>query len=104
MEKEKNKKVIIRSLILGAALLLCFYLSPYLIYAKSEVVCAKVKQEGHGRGRNTLIYFYKYNGQIYKGNFEVSSGNCPKVNCYEDECLDIEVSTMFPSFSRLKKK
>ncbi|WP_043023732.1 hypothetical protein [Fluviicola taffensis] len=71
----------------------------------SKIVCAKVKQEGGTKGWKGMVYFYKYQGKIYKGSFDSSTGFCMRIDCYDkDECVDVEVSTTFPSMSRLKKK
>lgn len=99
-----NKKKLIYFLV-GAIILLGFYFSPYIIFIKSKVVCAKMKQEGSIKGRKGMVYFYKYNGKTYRGNFDVSdSGMCPRLDCYEDnDCLQVEVSSIIPSISRLKR-
>lgn len=93
------------SIIIAITLFIAIYFSPYLVFMNSEIVCAKVKQEASIKGRKGLVYFYKYQGKIYRGNFSSSSGISMRLDVYkDDDCFEVEVSTMFPSISRVKKK
>ena len=84
--------------ILGA-----FYLFGFLIFIKSEIVCAQVKYSSTIKGRQVLVYSYKYQGRIYNGNFDSSSGISMRLDVYKDkECLEVEVSKLIPSMSRVK--
>lgn len=79
------------------------YMSMYIAFIDTKVVCAKVKQEGGTKGVKSLVYTYKYNGKSYTGSFNSSAGICLDIECYQDEeCLDVEVSTLLPFMSRVK--
>jgi hypothetical protein len=89
----------------GVLFFALLYLSPYFVFMNSKVVCAKVKQEGGTRGMKGLVYFYNYQGKVYKGSFDSSSGISMRLDVYKDnDCFEVEVSTIFPSMSRVKKE
>ena len=99
------KRQYIKALLFAALFLILLYLSPYVVFMNSKVICAKVKQEGSIRNRKVLVYFYKYKETVYKGSFDSSSGICMQLDCYtNDDCFEIEVSTLLPFMSRLKQR
>ncbi|MCC6700398.1 MAG: hypothetical protein IT221_02680 [Fluviicola sp.] len=74
-----------------------------IAFLDTETVCAKVKEEGGVRGSPGIVYVYKYKGKTYTGGFGGESGICLELECYlNNECLDVEVSTLFPFMSRVK--
>lgn len=97
--KKSTKYIIIGAITVFIGL----YLSPYLVFMNSEIICAKVKQEGAVKGMKGLVYYYKYKGKVYRGNFDSSSGISMRLDVYKDkECLEVEVSKLIPSISRVK--
>lgn len=103
MTSLKKNLILHLSIIIG--ILSIVYFSVQLCFINTEDACAKVKYESSIKGRRVMVYFYKYKGEIYKGNFGIASEKCLKLECYKDvDCLEIEVSTIFPSMSRLKVK
>ena len=89
-------------LIFSILLIPAIYFSQYVIFMDTEKVCAKVKREAEGKHGKSLIYFYKYKGEIYEGSFNSKMGISLRLDMYKDkECLEVEVSTLFPSQSRV---
>ena len=97
----KNKYI--KALFFGGLFFGALYLFNFLTFRDTERVCARVKKESiGGKGGKSLIYFYKYKGEIYQGSFNSTSGISLRLDVYKDkECFEVEVSTLFPSMSRV---
>lgn len=79
------------------------YLFKILIFLNADVVCAEVKDGSSIKGLKVLSYSYKYHGKTYNGSFNSSSGISMQPDAYKDnECLEVEVSKLIPSMSRVK--
>ena len=72
-------------------------------FIKTEVVCGKVTRASHSKSTYSLIYWYEYQGTVYEGSFSAQGSMCARADCYENRCVDIEVSTWLPWMSRLKE-
>lgn len=75
----------------------------HIAFLKTEVVCGKVTKASHSKGTYSLIYWYNYKGTVYEGSFSAQSSMCTRADCYENRCVDIEVSSWLPWMSRLKE-
>lgn len=87
-------------ILISIGMIVSLYTFLYIAFSDVEVVCGKVIGETHYKG-SSLIYEYK--GERHRGSFPASGGLSSHWNSYENRCVDIEVSTMFPLMSRLKK-
>lgn len=97
------KKIIIY-IIIGLSFFGLFYLFSFIAFLKTEMVCARVKELSAIKGREVLVYTYKYKGKQYNGNFDSSAGISMRLDVYKDrDCVEVEVSTMLPFMSRIKK-
>lgn len=96
-----NIKKVLTYISIVVGLIFGIFLFKKLVYIDSVTVCAKVIGVSHAKG-TAMLYNYTYKGEIYRGSFLVEGG-CSMLDCYQkDSCLEIEVSSLIPSFSRLK--
>lgn len=91
--------------LLVISILAIVYLFKVLIFLRTEVVCADVRNSSSIKGLKVVRYTYKYHGKIYNGSFNSSAGISMRPDVYNNkECFEIEVSKLIPSMSRVKIK
>ena len=98
----EGKKQVVWGVIISAGIMVSLYTFMHIAFLDVEVVCGRVTGESHRKG-SSITYQYTYKGKSYRGSFLAENGLSSHMNAYENRCIDIEVSTLVPWLSRLKK-